>query len=170
MDTGEVARFLCAFGFICCTVFFILSQIEYRRSHKRFEQRMKNLGFNADGSRQRDVSEILSTENQEVRSALIEKWDGKDLKKIDSDEKGDLFITLTPPIRKFIKVLNSTAESDGTFKTYWLRVPANIDTAKEAVAWTFGLDAIALAMWNENSRPGVAKNLKATALAPTTNG
>jgi hypothetical protein len=30
-------------------------------------------------------------------------------------------------------------------------------------------EEIALAMWNENSRPGIAKNLKATALAPTTN-
>jgi hypothetical protein len=38
-----------------------------------------------------------------------------------------------------VEVLNSTPEPDGTRKTYFLRVPPNLRTAREAVAWTFGL-------------------------------
>jgi hypothetical protein len=36
-----------------------------------------------------------------------------------------------------LKVINSTAEPDGTFKEYFLTVPPEMKTAKEAVAWTF---------------------------------
>ena len=38
-----------------------------------------------------------------------------------------------------VRVVNSTAEPDGTFNEYFLRVPPNIIRAKQAVAWTFGL-------------------------------
>lgn len=37
-----------------------------------------------------------------------------------------------------VEVLNSSPEPDGTFKTYFLRVPPNMKTPHEAVAWTFG--------------------------------
>ncbi|MFJ7263451.1 DUF6745 domain-containing protein [Streptomyces globosus] len=40
-----------------------------------------------------------------------------------------------------VEVVNSTAEPDGTFRTYWLRVPPRTRTAREGVAWTFGLSA-----------------------------
>jgi hypothetical protein len=63
------------------------------------------------------------------------------VKKVDSSKEGELFITIKDPVKKFVKVINSTAEPDGTFKTYWLRVPSHINTAKDAVAWTFGLDS-----------------------------
>jgi len=39
-----------------------------------------------------------------------------------------------------LKVINSTAEPDGTFSEYYLRVPPNMQTAREAVRWTFGGD------------------------------
>lgn len=39
-----------------------------------------------------------------------------------------------------LKVLNSTAEPDGTFASYYLRVPPSMTTAREAVRWTFGGD------------------------------
>ena len=39
-----------------------------------------------------------------------------------------------------VKVINSTMEPDGTWKSYFLRVPPSITTAKEAIAWTFNLD------------------------------
>jgi hypothetical protein len=39
-----------------------------------------------------------------------------------------------------VEVLNSTPEPDGTRRTYFLRVPPEIETAREAVAWTFGMD------------------------------
>ncbi|MGW6062757.1 DUF6745 domain-containing protein [Streptomyces sp. NPDC055189] len=38
-----------------------------------------------------------------------------------------------------VEVVNSTPEPDGTSRTYWLRVPPATRTAKEGVAWTFGL-------------------------------
>ena len=38
-----------------------------------------------------------------------------------------------------VEVQNSTPDPDGTRKTYFLRVPPNLRTAREAVAWTFGL-------------------------------
>lgn len=44
-----------------------------------------------------------------------------------------------------VEVVNSTPEPDGTHKTYWLRVPPETRTAREGVAWTFGLDAEAYA-------------------------
>lgn len=37
------------------------------------------------------------------------------------------------------EVVNSTAEPDGTFKTYYLTTPGNMRTCREAVAWTFAL-------------------------------
>ena len=40
-----------------------------------------------------------------------------------------------------VHVTNSTPEPDGTRKRYFLRVPPNVRTAREAVAWTFGMRA-----------------------------
>ncbi|MHA5051364.1 DUF6745 domain-containing protein [Streptomyces sp. SD15] len=40
-----------------------------------------------------------------------------------------------------VEVVNSTPEPDGTSRTYWLRVPPTTRTARQGVAWTFGLDA-----------------------------
>jgi hypothetical protein len=40
-----------------------------------------------------------------------------------------------------IEVVNSTPEPDGNFKRYWLRVPPEMTTAREAVAWTFNMPA-----------------------------
>ena len=36
-----------------------------------------------------------------------------------------------------VKVVNSTPEPDGSFKDYFLRVPPDMQTAHQAVAWTF---------------------------------
>ncbi|UWZ40633.1 hypothetical protein Drose_28085 [Dactylosporangium roseum] len=38
-----------------------------------------------------------------------------------------------------VEVVNSTPEPDGTSRVYWLRVPPWTRTAREGVAWTFGL-------------------------------
>ena len=40
-----------------------------------------------------------------------------------------------------VEVINSTPEPDGSRKTYWLRVPPTTQTAREGVAWTFGMGA-----------------------------
>ena len=44
------------------------------------------------------------------------------------------------PIR-VVQVVNATPEKDGSSRHYFLRVPPHVRTAREAVAWTFGLDA-----------------------------
>lgn len=41
-----------------------------------------------------------------------------------------------------LKVTNATAEPDGSFKDYWLRVPPSLTNALKAVAWTFDLSMI----------------------------
>jgi hypothetical protein len=40
-----------------------------------------------------------------------------------------------------VELKNATPEPDGTYKIYFLRVPPTMKTAREAVAWTFGLSA-----------------------------
>lgn len=42
---------------------------------------------------------------------------------------------------KWLRVLNSTPEPDGTQKVYWLRVSGWCSCPHEAVAWTFGFGA-----------------------------
>jgi len=39
-----------------------------------------------------------------------------------------------------VRVVNSTPECDGTFKEYFLWVPPTMQRAKQAIAWTFGLE------------------------------
>ncbi|WP_395110698.1 DUF6745 domain-containing protein [Actinomadura sp. SCN-SB] len=39
-----------------------------------------------------------------------------------------------------VEVVNSTPEPDGSHRTYYLRVPPRTRTAREGVAWTFGMD------------------------------
>ena len=61
---------------------------------------------------------------------------------VQQDEAGRLWRVNMPagdePIA-MVEVVNATAEPDGTHRTYWLRVPPHLRTAKDAVAWTFGL-------------------------------
>lgn len=38
-----------------------------------------------------------------------------------------------------VEVVNGTPERDGTFKHYFLQVPPDMTTARQAVAWTYGL-------------------------------
>jgi hypothetical protein len=44
-----------------------------------------------------------------------------------------------------VEVINATPETDCTRKHFFLEVPANMRTAREAVAWTYGLSANAYA-------------------------
>lgn len=62
---------------------------------------------------------------------------------VDSDESGALYrkeLSNDEPL-VMVQVTNSTAEPDGTFKKYFLRVPPEIETVKEAVAWTFHMNS-----------------------------
>ena len=97
------------------------------------------------------VKEVLNHPNAECRYVGIkiighEKIrSDKTCKLIDSCEEtgmelfsiSDIFVD---PIL-YLKVVNSTMEADGTYKNYYLCVPPNMKTCKEAVAWTFRMDA-----------------------------
>jgi len=63
---------------------------------------------------------------------------------IQKDECGELFIRRFEPGRDpavIVCVVNSTPEPDGHHRRYFIRVPPHVRTAREAVAWTFGLSA-----------------------------
>jgi hypothetical protein len=92
---------------------------------------------------------IRGEQNAELRRIMLEHY-GHDRYIMDSgaepmheDETGRLWRVSLPGDEAItmVEVVNSTAEPDGTFKTYWLRVPPHTRTSREAVAWTFGLTA-----------------------------
>ncbi|MGW2425274.1 DUF6745 domain-containing protein [Streptomyces sp. NPDC001709] len=96
---------------------------------------------------------IRSQENAELRRVMLEFY-GYDRYLADSgarpvhrDETGTLWridLVGDEPV-VMVEVLNSTPEPDGSHRTYWLRVPPATRTARQGVAWTFGLDAAAYA-------------------------
>ncbi|MER7664496.1 DUF6745 domain-containing protein [Streptomyces sp. NPDC096193] len=90
---------------------------------------------------------IRTEENAELRRVMLEYY-GYDrylaesgAQPVHTDEAGTLWrIALTDDEDVvMVEVLNSTPEPDGTHRTYWLRVPPTTRTAREGVAWTFGL-------------------------------
>lgn len=99
------------------------------------------------------IERIEKERNVEIRSILIERYGlSRFLKdsgavKVHEDEYGILyrkqFDATASPIDEPLQVVmvhNATPEPDGFHKQFFLRVPPNIRSAKEAVAWTFGMD------------------------------
>jgi hypothetical protein len=94
------------------------------------------------------VADIENQRNAEVRRVMIERFgmqryiETSGAKEIHRDETGVLYRKefLNDEALAMVKVINSTPESDGYFKAYFLRVPPTMKTAKEAVAWTFSID------------------------------
>lgn len=60
---------------------------------------------------------------------------------VASDECGRLWRRRWPngDVWAAVEVLNGTPEPDGSIKHYFLQVPPGVRTAREAVAWTYGL-------------------------------
>ncbi|MCA9802317.1 MAG: hypothetical protein KC777_10035 [Cyanobacteria bacterium HKST-UBA02] len=94
------------------------------------------------------VGDILSEYNAEIRRVMIEFY-GMERFVRDSqaelvDDHPDFGVLYRTTIARdepvaTLKVMNSTPEPDGTFKTYFLQVHPRARTAREAVAWTFGM-------------------------------
>ncbi|MFE7313309.1 DUF6745 domain-containing protein [Streptomyces sp. NPDC057555] len=92
---------------------------------------------------------IRTEENAELRRVMLEFY-GYDrylaesgARPLHRDETGVLWridLADDEPV-VMVEVINSTPEPDGTRRTYWLRVPPRTRTAREGVAWTFGLGA-----------------------------
>jgi hypothetical protein len=101
------------------------------------------------------IADIDGEANIERRRVLVERF-GEDrliregnAELVHEDETGRLW---RRPLRGsgwmgrgsdepvvMVEVRNSTPEPDGSRRTYLLRVPPGTQTAREAVAWTFGL-------------------------------
>lgn len=96
-------------------------------------------------------SRIERTADPERRTVLIERYGlGRYLLEagaveIQRDACGRLYRLqqrLSEPILA-VRVVNATPEPDGSFREFWLRVPPDMRTAREAVAWTFNLPVAA---------------------------
>ncbi len=94
------------------------------------------------------VEHITKEENAEVRRIMLDRFGTERFiresgaKPVDTSDHGTLYRTEMPNDEPLVmvKVTNSTAEPDGSFKDYWLRVPPQMTRARDAVAWTFGVD------------------------------
>lgn len=91
---------------------------------------------------------IREEENAELRRVMLEYYgydrylEESGAEPVQRDEAGVLWrieLEGDEPL-VMVEVVNSTPEPDGTHRTYWLRVPPRTRTAREGVAWTFGLD------------------------------
>lgn len=98
------------------------------------------------------VERIDAETNAEIRRVMTERFGPERLVReggaelVDEDEIGRLWrrsfsgSRWNPPEPVvMVEVRNSTPEPDGSVRTYYLRVPPTIQTARAAVAWTFGL-------------------------------
>jgi hypothetical protein len=91
------------------------------------------------------VPRIDGEVNVEIRRILIERY-GQARFLVDGgaairhrDETGILYwrdVANDEPL-VMVQVTNRTPEPDGSFKDYFLRVPPTMETARDAVAWTF---------------------------------
>jgi hypothetical protein len=93
------------------------------------------------------VAQIQSEWNVELRRVMLERF-GTERYLRESwsrfrgkDEYGTLWESPVPHDEPLVmvEVGNATPEPDGTFKTYFLRVPPSMRTPREAIAWTFGM-------------------------------
>jgi len=96
------------------------------------------------------VKEIQTEQNAEMRRILLEQFGFKryveqsNAKKLDYDKKyGTLWAVEVPNDETIVmvEVTNSTPEPDGTYKKYMLQVPPTMLKVRDAVAWTFGIEA-----------------------------
>jgi hypothetical protein len=111
----------------------------------------------------RITTEAIDLErNAEVRRVLVERFGPERLVReggarlVHEDETGRLWRRDVDRIQRaaspwwrpteepvvMVEVRNATPEPDGSRKTYYLRVPPTMTTAREAVAWTFGLGTV----------------------------
>ncbi|MBO3739182.1 DUF6745 domain-containing protein [Actinoplanes flavus] len=93
------------------------------------------------------VDRVRQETNAEIRRVMLEHFGYErylseaGARKVGTDETGTLWrldLRDDEPL-VMVEVINSTPEPDGTSRVYWLRVPPETRTAREGVAWTFGL-------------------------------
>jgi hypothetical protein len=86
---------------------------------------------------------IRSEHNIEVRRCMIECFglerflQEAGISSVNGDQFGRLWWAVTG--ETWVEVENGTREADGTRRRYFLQVPRSMRSAREAVAWTYGL-------------------------------
>jgi hypothetical protein len=100
------------------------------------------------------ASEVLQQPNAEVRRVMVERLGADrlmamakpDVMDRDADQLGHprrllrIRFADDEPLM-MVEVANSTPEPDGTLRPYLLRVPPQMTTCRQAVAWTFDMPA-----------------------------
>ena len=95
------------------------------------------------------ANRITAEPNAELRRIMLEHYGYErylreaGARRVHHDECGTLWrLTFRDdePLT-MVEVVNATPEPDGEHRVYWLRVPPRTSTAREGVAWTFGLTA-----------------------------
>jgi len=90
---------------------------------------------------------IADEANVEVRRIMMERYGYEryltdiGAKRVQADDYGELFRVsrANDSDLVMVRVVNSTPEPNGEYKRYMLRVPPQIERAREGVAWSFGL-------------------------------
>lgn len=105
------------------------------------------------------VADVQFEENAEIRAILLNRLGLDNYIKqsnshvISSDDYGVLYHVETPleiePFMCLVEVTNSSPEPDGTFRKYYLRVPPTMNSARQAVAWSFDLREHEYQPWRE---------------------
>lgn len=94
-----------------------------------------------------ELKDIEAEHNVEIRRLMIQTYglerflNDSNALLVHEDECGSLYRKrIDDFITSVVKVVNRTSEPDGTYKTYFLEVPPEMMTAKQAVAWTFDME------------------------------
>lgn len=94
------------------------------------------------------IKDIHNERNVELRRLMIDRFGlgnfirESGARQLQSDECGILYrieMVADEPVT-VVQVTNRTPEPDGSYKMYHLRVPPDVQTARQAVAWSFNLD------------------------------
>jgi hypothetical protein len=108
--------------------------------------------------REPTMAAIATERNIEIRRMMLDVYGVERFlqetgaEKVQSDDCGALYVrqsSFRPEPVVFVCVRNSTPEPDGHYRQYFIRVPPNTRTAREAVAWTFGLSPDEYKPWRE---------------------
>jgi hypothetical protein len=108
--------------------------------------------------REPTLAAIASERNIETRRMMLDTYGVERFlretgaEKVQSDDCGALYVrqsSFRPEPVVFVCVRNSTPEPDGHYRQYFIRVPPHTRTAREGVAWTFGLSPDEYKPWRE---------------------
>ncbi|MGQ9371219.1 DUF6745 domain-containing protein [Azospirillum sp. ST 5-10] len=96
------------------------------------------------------LRQVVAEADPGVRRVLLERFgpqrvmDALGGRRVAGDDTGELWRApeFDGEALTMVRVLNATPEPDGSRRVYWLRVPPYITSARQGVAWTFGLDPL----------------------------